>query len=255
VGVNPCVPATPHFRAQTRFRPKDFARAKPVPRPKFARERGRAARSPEIGSVISSTRCRSAVAGLVGFRGSGDNVNMTAARDLRWSRCRVWDARNELSKRHPDLEIVLLESGGNNLAASFSPELVDASIYVIDVSGGDKIPHKGGPGVTRSDLLVINKIDLAPHVGASRDVMARDARLMRSNRPFVFMQPQTRRRIGRDRRVDSARSGPRGSDPLLIGNANATRSPRDVERDRAGSLSPVSSHAASTTASAHERAQ
>jgi len=81
---------------------------------------------------------------------------------------------------------VFLESGGDNLAASFSPELVDAAIYVIDVSGGDKIPRKGGPGVTRSDLLVINKMDLAPHVGASLDVMARDARLMRGERPFVF---------------------------------------------------------------------
>jgi len=97
-----------------------------------------------------------------------------------------FDALDELSRRHADLEIVSLESGGNNLAASFSPELVDASIYVIDVSGGDKIPRKGGPGVTRSDLLVINKIDLAPHVGASLDVMARDARLMRGDRPFVF---------------------------------------------------------------------
>ena len=97
-----------------------------------------------------------------------------------------FDALDELSKRHPDLAIVFLESGGDNLAASFSPELVDASIYVIDVSGGDKIPRKGGPGVTRSDLLVINKIDLAPHVGASLDVMARDARLMRGDRPFVF---------------------------------------------------------------------
>ncbi len=97
-----------------------------------------------------------------------------------------FDALDELSKRHADLEIVFLESGGDNLAASFSPELVDASIYVIDVSGGDKIPRKGGPGVTRSDLLVINKIDLAPHVGASLDVMARDARLMRGDRPFVF---------------------------------------------------------------------
>jgi urease accessory protein len=97
-----------------------------------------------------------------------------------------FDVLDELSKRHPDLKIVLLESGGDNLAASFSPELVDASIYVIDVSGGDKISRKGGPGVTRSDLLVINKIDLAPHVGASLDVMARDARLMRGNRPFVF---------------------------------------------------------------------
>jgi urease accessory protein len=97
-----------------------------------------------------------------------------------------FDALDELSKRHPDLEIVFLESGGDNLAASFSPELVDASIYVIDVSGGDKIPRKGGPGVTRSDLLIINKIDLAPYVGASLDVMARDARLMRADRPFVF---------------------------------------------------------------------
>ena len=97
-----------------------------------------------------------------------------------------FDALDELSKRHTDLDIVFLESGGDNLAASFSPELVDASIYVIDVSGGDKIPRKGGPGVTRSDLLVINKIDLAPHVGASLDVMARDARLMRGDRPFVF---------------------------------------------------------------------
>jgi urease accessory protein len=81
---------------------------------------------------------------------------------------------------------VFLESGGDNLAASFSPELVDASMYVIDVAGGDKIPRKGGPGVMRSDLLVINKIDLAPHVGASLDVMARDARRMRGDRPFVF---------------------------------------------------------------------
>ena len=97
-----------------------------------------------------------------------------------------FDALDELCKRHPDLEIVLLESGGDNLAASFSPELVDASIYVIDVAGGDKIPRKGGPGVTRSDLLVINKIDLAPHVGASLEVMARDAKLMRGDRPFVF---------------------------------------------------------------------
>lgn len=97
-----------------------------------------------------------------------------------------FDALDELSKRHADLEIVFLESGGDNLAASFSPELVDASMYVIDVAGGDKVPRKGGPGVTRSDLLVINKIDLAPHVGASLDVMARDARRMRGDRPFVF---------------------------------------------------------------------
>src|SRR5918911_2592994 len=97
-----------------------------------------------------------------------------------------FDALDELTTRHPALDIVFLESGGDNLAASFSPELVDASIYVIDVSGGDKIPRKGGPGVTRSDLLVINKIDLAPHVGADLAVMARDATAQRGDRPFVF---------------------------------------------------------------------
>jgi urease accessory protein len=97
-----------------------------------------------------------------------------------------FDAIDEMTARHRDLQLILLESGGDNLAASFSPELVDASIYVIDVSGGDKIPRKGGPGVTRSDLLVINKIDLAPHVGADLDVMARDSKKMRGERPFVF---------------------------------------------------------------------
>ncbi|MQA31047.1 MAG: urease accessory protein UreG [Luteitalea sp.] len=96
------------------------------------------------------------------------------------------DALDELSMRHPGLELVFLESGGDNLAASFSPELVDAAIYVIDVSGGDKVPRKGGPGVTRSDLLVINKIDLAPHVGASLEVMARDAAAVRGRRPVIF---------------------------------------------------------------------
>jgi urease accessory protein len=96
------------------------------------------------------------------------------------------DALDEMARRHPALDLVFLESGGDNLAASFSPELVDASIYVIDVSGGDKIPRKGGPGVTRSDLLVINKIDLAAQVGASLEVMARDARAGRGERPFVF---------------------------------------------------------------------
>jgi urease accessory protein len=101
------------------------------------------------------------------------------------------DAIDELTGRFPDLDIVFLESGGDNLAASFSPELVDAAIYVIDVSGGDKIPRKGGPGVTRSDLLVINKIDLAPHVGADLDVMARDAAAMRGARPFVFTNLKT----------------------------------------------------------------
>ncbi len=90
------------------------------------------------------------------------------------------------SASHPGLELLFVESGGDNLAASFSPELVDVSIYVIDVAGGDKIPRKGGPGITRSDLLVINKIDLAPYVGASLEVMDRDARRMRRERPFVF---------------------------------------------------------------------
>jgi urease accessory protein len=102
-----------------------------------------------------------------------------------------FDALDDLAQRHPDLDLVFLESGGDNLAASFSPELVDAAIYVIDVSGGDKIPRKGGPGVTRSDLLVINKIDLAPHVGASLEVMARDARAVRGERPFIFSNLKT----------------------------------------------------------------
>ena len=97
-----------------------------------------------------------------------------------------FDALDELARRHPNLDLIFVESGGDNLAASFSPELVDAAIYVIDVSGGDKIPRKGGPGVTRSDLLVINKIDLAPHVGASLEVMARDAKAARVSRPFLF---------------------------------------------------------------------
>ena len=106
------------------------------------------------------------------------------------------DALEDLAKRHPHLDLIFLESGGDNLAASFSPELVDAAIYVIDVSGGDKIPRKGGPGVTRSDLLVINKIDLAAHVGASLDVMARDSRRMRGDRPFVFTNLKTGEGLG-----------------------------------------------------------
>ena len=92
----------------------------------------------------------------------------------------------EMSTRFPALDLVLIESGGDNLAATFSPELADLTIYVIDVSGGEKIPRKGGPGITRSDLLVINKIDLAPHVGASLAVMDEDARRMRGRRPFLF---------------------------------------------------------------------
>jgi len=92
----------------------------------------------------------------------------------------------ELTRRFPALDLLLIESGGDNLAATFSPDLADLTIYVIDVAAGDKIPRKGGPGITRSDLLVINKVDLAPHVGASLDVMDRDARRMRGDRPFVF---------------------------------------------------------------------
>jgi urease accessory protein len=92
----------------------------------------------------------------------------------------------DLRKRFPKLDLILIESGGDNLAATFSPELADLTIYVIDVSAGDKIPRKGGPGITRSDLLVINKIDLAPFVGASLEVMDRDSRRMRGERPFVF---------------------------------------------------------------------
>jgi len=91
-----------------------------------------------------------------------------------------------MRRRFPALDVILIESGGDNLAATFSPELADLTIYVIDVSAGDKIPRKGGPGITRSDLLVINKIDLAPHVGASLEVMDRDSRRMRGERPFVF---------------------------------------------------------------------
>ncbi len=92
----------------------------------------------------------------------------------------------QMRGKYPDLDLILIESGGDNLAATFSPELADITLYVIDVSAGDKIPRKGGPGITRSDLLIINKIDLAPYVGASLEVMDRDARKMRGERPFVF---------------------------------------------------------------------
>jgi urease accessory protein len=100
------------------------------------------------------------------------SINLAAVQDMR--------------ERFPALDVILIESGGDNLAASFSPELADLTIYVIDVSAGDKIPRKGGPGITRSDLLVINKIDIAQYVGASLDVMDRDSRMMRKERPFVF---------------------------------------------------------------------
>ena len=100
-------------------------------------------------------------------------------------------AVQELCKKFPNLDLVLVESGGDNLSATFSPELSDLTIYVIDVAAGDKIPRKGGPGITKSDLLVINKTDLAPMVGASLDVMKRDAKNMRGDRPFVFTNLKT----------------------------------------------------------------
>ncbi|MBE0586044.1 MAG: urease accessory protein UreG, partial [Desulfofustis sp.] len=100
-------------------------------------------------------------------------------------------AIDDLMIRFPDLELILVESGGDNLSATFSPELADLAIYVIDVAAGDKIPRKGGPGITRSDLLVINKIDLAPLVGASLEVMDTDTRRMRGDRPFVFTNMKT----------------------------------------------------------------
>ena len=101
------------------------------------------------------------------------------------------EAVDRLTRRFPGLELIFVESGGDNLAATFSPELSDLTLYVIDVSAGDKIPRKGGPGITRSDLLVINKIDLAPLVGASLEVMERDAHRMRGERPFVFSNLKT----------------------------------------------------------------
>ncbi|MEN9228274.1 MAG: urease accessory protein UreG [Gloeomargarita sp. GMQP_bins_120] len=101
-------------------------------------------------------------------------------------------AIQRLEQRFPDLDLLLVESGGDNLSATFSPELVDITIFVIDVAAGDKIPRKGGPGITKSDLLVINKIDLAPYVGADLGVMERDARRMRGDKPFVFTNLKTR---------------------------------------------------------------
>ncbi len=105
------------------------------------------------------------------------SINLAAVADMR--------------KRFPNLDMILIELGGDNLAATFSPELADLTIYVIDVSGGEKIPRKGGPGITRSDLLVINKTDLAPYVGADLEVMARDARTQRKARPFVMANMKT----------------------------------------------------------------
>jgi urease accessory protein len=113
-------------------------------------------------------------------------------------------AVQELCTRFTDLDFVLVESGGDNLSATFSPELSDLTIYVIDVSAGDKIPRKGGPGITRSDLLVINKVDLAPYVGASLEVMERDAKKQRGDRPFVFSNMKTGE--GLDQIVDFIRT-------------------------------------------------
>src|SRR3546814_16164374 len=127
-----------------------------------------------------------------------------------------------MQKKFPGLDIIFVESGGDNLAATFSPELADITIYVIDVSAGDKIPRKGGPGITRSDMLVINKIDLAPFVGASLEVMDRDAKKMRGDRPFVFA---------------NVRAGPSAADiaPFLLA-PGALRSPQGErsEKSRVG---------------------
>lgn len=101
----------------------------------------------------------------------------------------------EMQERHDDLEIVLIESGGDNLSATFSPELADVTLYVIDVAAGEEIPRKGGPALTRSDILVINKIDLAPHVGASLEVMKRDAKTARQHRPFFFTNLKERQGV------------------------------------------------------------
>lgn len=107
------------------------------------------------------------------------------------------EAVDEMMDRFPDIEILFIESGGDNLSATFSPELADFTLFVIDVSGGDKIPRKGGPGITRSDLLIINKIDLADYVGASLEVMDRDSKKMRGNKPFVFTN--IRGKVGLDK--------------------------------------------------------
>jgi len=135
-----------------------------------------------------------------------------------------------LLARFPGLELLVVESGGDNLAATFSPELVDATIYVIDVAEGDKIPRKGGPGITRSDLLVINKIDLAPHVGADLGVMERDARRMRGERPFVFTNLRSGEGVDRivdwmrrDLLLEGAPGAPRGGSTAPRGPGGAPR--------------------------------
>jgi urease accessory protein len=126
------------------------------------------------------------------------SINLAAVADLR--------------RRHPDLDIVFIESGGDNLAATFSPELADLTLYVIDVAAGEEIPRKGGPAITRSDLLIINKTDLAPHVGASLEVMERDAQRMRGERPFLFAELRRGRGIDEIAAFALRAGGVRGQD-------------------------------------------
>jgi urease accessory protein len=116
-------------------------------------------------------------------------------------------AVDNMCQRIPDLDLVIIESGGDNLAATFSPELADITVYVIDVSAGDKIPRKGGPGITKSDLLIINKIDLAPLVGASLDVMDRDSKKMRGDRPFLFSNLKDGTGVAEVRRFIESKGG------------------------------------------------
>ncbi|HBX38147.1 MAG TPA: urease accessory protein UreG [Pseudohongiella sp.] len=132
-------------------------------------------------------------------------------------------AIDELLRRHPQLEVIFVESGGDNLSATFSPELSDLTLYVIDVSAGDKIPRKGGPGITRSDLLIINKTDLAPLVGASLDVMNRDSLKMRGERPFVFSNLKAWEGLDRiiDFIVEQGMLAPRLSGAELVSRAGA----------------------------------
>jgi urease accessory protein len=149
-----------------------------------------------------------------------------------------FEAIRELEERHPDLELIVVESGGDNLSATFSPELVDASIFVIDVSGGDKIPRKGGPGTSRSDLLIINKIDLAPLVAASLEVMERDARVQRGELPTIFSN--LRDETGVDEVIAWVReqiARCRASDDGLTSDAGSW-----LERVREHGLSPQFAH-------------
>src|SRR5947207_871448 len=132
----------------------------------------------------------------------------------------------EMRATFPDLDLILIESGGDNLAATFSPELADLTIYVIDVAAGDKIPSKGGPGITRSDLLVINKVDLAPHVGASLDVMQRDAKKMRGARPYVMSNLRTGDGVAEIARFSEPTAARRSA------SASGGQGPKGPEKDR-----------------------